>query len=188
MSKERKERPFEARRLDVRAFAAAAADLQGTLPQADLPRLSDSTLRLPGDGAPAAVAWSARGEQRPVTGGEPEVWLQLQAETAVWLQCQRCLQPLHEPLAVARWFRFVATEEEAERLDETSEDDVLVLPRSLDLQDLLEDELILAMPLVPRHGTCPQPLPTSVGEEALEDEPPNPFAALAALKRPPSGG
>ncbi|WP_425261540.1 YceD family protein [Rubrivivax sp. RP6-9] len=188
MSKDRKERPFEARRLDVRAFAAAAAALQGTLPQADLPRLAESTLALPGDGALPPVAWSARGEQRPVTGGEPEVWLHLQAETAVWLQCQRCLQPLHAPLAVARWFRFVATEEEAERLDEASEDDVLVLPRSLDAQELLEDELILALPLVPRHDACPQPLPTSVGEEAIEDDAPNPFAALAALKRPPPGG
>jgi uncharacterized protein len=188
MSKERKDRPFDARRLDVRAFAAAGAALQGTLPQAELPRLADSTLALPGDGALPPVAWSAHGEQRPVAGGEPEVWLQLQSDTAVWLQCQRCLQPLHEPLAVTRRFRFVATEEEAERLDETSEDDVLALPRSLDLHELLEDELILALPLVPRHDTCPQPLPTSVGEEAIEDDAPNPFAALAALKRPPSGG
>lgn len=188
MSKERKERPFDARRLDVRAFSAAAATLQGTLPQAALQRLADSTLALPGDGAAPPVTWSARGEQRPVAGAEPEVWLQLQAQTHVRLQCQRCLQPLHEALDVARWFRFVATEDEAERLDEESDDDVLVLPRSLDLHELLEDELILALPLVPRHAVCPEPLPTSVGDDLVEDEAPNPFAALAALKRPPSGG
>ena len=45
--------------------------------------------------------------------------------------------------------------------------------------------LLLALPIVPRHELCPQPLPMAVGEEVLEDdvpERPHPFAALQALK------
>jgi uncharacterized protein len=44
--------------------------------------------------------------------------------------------------------------------------------------------LILALPLVPRHDTCPQSLPEVAEDEsfARASERPHPFAALAALK------
>jgi uncharacterized protein len=154
-----------------------------------LHRLADSVLP-PGDELPPPVMWSLQGLQRPVKGGEPEVWLHLEAETHVHLQCQRCLHTVNENLMVDRAFRFVGTDEEADRLDEESEDDVLVLSRSLDVLELLEDELILALPLVPRHEVCPEALPTAVGEEdvAAPEVKPNPFAALAALRKGDGGG
>ena len=63
-----------------------------------------------------------------------------------------------QAVEVQRSFRFVNSEAEAERLDEECEDDVLALGQPLDLQALVEDELILGSPLVPMHGSCPQPL------------------------------
>lgn len=177
-----REKIHEPRRLDVRAFAAAGAALSGTWPQTDFERLVASLM--PGADAPAGVDWSVQGEQRPVTGGAPQTWLRLSASTTVALQCQRCLQPVAETLAVERWFRFADDEQEAERLDEELEDDVLVASRTFDLHELVEDELILALPLVPRHEVCPEPLPMSAGEaDEPEEAAPNPFAALAALKR-----
>lgn len=176
-------RAFDPRRLDVRALAEAAGTVEGEVPQQALTRLTASVLQ-PAEGAAPGVRWRASAELRPVTGGAPEVWLRLDAATTVTLECQRCLQPMAEPLLVERGFRFVATEEEAERLDEETEDDVLVLARNLDLQDLVEDELILALPLVPRHEQCPQPLPQAGSAEPEPEEPaPNPFAVLAALRR-----
>ena len=66
---------------------------------------------------------------------------------------------------------------------------LLALPPTLDLIELLEDELLLALPLVPRHEACPEPLPMSAGEvsEGEADDEPHPFAALAALRgrKPP---
>ena len=179
-----RERSFDAARLDVPAFAAAASSLQGECAQHELARLAASLMALPGDGLPPPVIWSAVGEQRAQTGGPPQTWLRLQAHTTVTLQCQRCLQPMAETLVLDRWFRFVGSEDEAERLDEDSEEDVLVMSRRFDLLELLEDELILALPLVPRHETCPQPLPMSAGADEVGDEtaPENPFAALAALR------
>ena len=176
-------RTFDPRRLDVRAFAEAAATLEGEAPQQALTRLAAGVLPSP-DAPPEPVHWHATAELRPVTGGAPEVWLRLGATATVMLECQRCLQPMQERLQVDRWFRFVASEDEAARLDEESEDDVLVLSRSLDLLDLVEDELILALPLVPRHETCPQPLPLAdAPEEEPEEAAPHPFAALEALRR-----
>lgn len=172
---------FDPRRLDVRAFAEAGATLQGEVAQAALQRLQGGLAAI--DAALPPVRWQAVGEQRRVTGGAPQTWIALKAETTVRLVCQRCLQPLAEPLAVERRFRFVEGEDEAERLDEESEDDVLAAGRSFDLLELLEDELILALPLVPRHEECPQPLPLAAGEAPAPEPPAHPFAALAALRR-----
>ena len=109
----------------------------------------------------------------------------LQARAEVALQCQRCLQPMASTIDIDRVFRFAADEREAERLDEETDDEVLVLEPSLDLHALLEDELILALPLVPRHEECPQPLlPAMPSDDAGDDASakPNPFAVLAALR------
>ncbi|HSM21726.1 MAG TPA: DUF177 domain-containing protein [Rubrivivax sp.] len=175
------------RRLDVEAFAAAGATLAGEWPHAGFSRLAG-----PGAERPP-VRWQVQGERIPVAGGEPQLWLHLRAQASVVLECQRCLQPFVQALEVDRRVRFVRDEALAEQLDEHSDDDVLALPRRLDLHTLLEDELILALPLVPRHESCPEPLPLALpgmagadGEhgEGAADEAPHPFAALAALRRP----
>lgn len=117
-------------------------------------------------------------------GGEPQVWLHLKADTCVQLECQRCLSPVQVAVHAERSFLFVQGEEAAADLDEESEDDVLALTRALDLRSLVEDELLLALPLVPRHEVCPEPLPLPAKDAALDsDEKPNPFAVLASLKR-----
>lgn len=172
-------------RLDVAAFTAEAGTLQGQWPADTLSRLADSQ-SAPQDTALNPVDWHVTGSRVPVPGGEEALWLTLQADTSVWLSCQRCLQPMAEPLSLDHRIRFVRGESQAEALDAELEDDVLALPRSLDLRELIEDELLLALPLVPRHTVCPQPLPMSVGEEALaadDSADKHPFAALQALKR-----
>jgi uncharacterized protein len=173
---------FDPHRLELLRFAESGARLEGAWPAASFERLA-------ADAPPAGdVRWAAWGEQKPVAGGAPETWLSLEAEATVRLECQRCLQAMAQPLAVARRFRFVADEAEAARLDEDSEDDVLALPPRgrLDLLPLVEDELILALPIVPRHETCPEPLPLPADDAAEEASPEHPFAALAALKRQPN--
>ena len=101
------------------------------------------------------------GSRHPVAGLPPEIWLALKADATVLLQCQRCLLPLAESVHVDRHFRFVADEDTAAMLDDEIEDEVLVLARSLNLRDLVEDEILLALPLVPRHEDCPEAVPMS---------------------------
>jgi uncharacterized protein len=174
-----KERAFDPRALDMPALCKAGARLEGQWPLMGMERLA-AGFSAASDGA---AAWSAIGTLVPVAGGEAELWLELAASADVPLSCQRCLQAMTQRLDVTRRFRFVRSEDEALRLDEESEDDVLVLPARLDLHELLEDELILAQPIVPRHDVCPEPLPMPAEVPAEEDEPaPHPFAALAALR------
>lgn len=173
-------------RLDVAAFIQDGATLAGDWPGASLTRLAESQTP-PQDVALQAVAWQVRGERVAVPGGEAELWLALQARTSAWLTCQRCLQPVEVPLALDRRLRFVRGEAAAEALDAEIEDDVLALTRSLDLRELAEDELLLALPLVPRHAVCPQPLPMAAEADTLDGEvpeKPNPFAVLQSLKKP----
>jgi uncharacterized protein len=181
------ERAADPHKLDLRRFARDGALLEGTWPQDRFTRLATSLMPPLADAPAPPVQWRAQGQQRLVPGGEPQIWLHVQGQTVARLECQRCLQPMNEPLQVDRHMRFVAGEDEAARLDEESEDDVLALVARLDLFELLEDELILALPLVPRHDTCPQPLDaaTTAAPPVADEARPNPFAALAALRAKP---
>ena len=191
-------------RLNVANFAADAQEAAGDWAIAELPRLADSEcpvdagspLKARADAAKPLtraasdltrrVRWRAAGSTRRV-GGEDQPWLHLLAEADVVLQCQRCLQPLDEPVRVDRHFRFVADESMAAALDDEMEDEVLELPKSLNLRDLVEDEMLLALPLVPRHTVCPEVVPMQFGDVEEVEEKSNPFASLALLRKDKDG-
>lgn len=171
----------DVRALDVAALCRDGARIEGLLPMSALLRLGASVLA-DADRAGADVAWSAQGSTRAPHAAAPELWLALHASVPVRLDCQRCLQPLTLTLQADRRLRFVRGEQEAARLDEETEDDVLALEPRLDLAALIEDELILALPLVPRHDACPQPLAAPAAADPVQAEAetaPHPFAALA---------
>ena len=178
------ERAADPHKLDLRRFARDGALLEGLWPQDRFTRLAASLMAPLVDAPAPPVQWSAHGQQRLMPGGEPQIWLHIQGHTVARLECQRCLQPLNEVLQVDRHLRFVAGEDEAARLDEESEDDVLALVSRLDVFELLEDELILAVPLVPRHDICLQPLDAEaiIAPPGADEARPNPFAALAGLR------
>jgi uncharacterized protein len=193
-----KAREFHPRRLDVRSFAEAGEPLEGRDALGGFERLLQLRHTETALDTASPVAWAVRGELRPQRSGPPQVWLHLTGSTAMSQQCQRCLEGVEVPLAFDRWFLFVENERQAAELDAESEDDVLVISRQFDLLALVEDELLLVAPIVPRHEVCPVPVRLSAGEEDL-DAPapvdpaapaaqettaaPHPFAALAALRK-----
>ncbi len=170
-------RALDPRRLDVAAAAAVGAALEGRWPLSELVRLADGAAGQ----VDQPVGWSARFEQRGELGATPQTWLLLRAQARVARECQRCLQPVLLSLDVDRAFRFAPSEDEAAALDADSEDDVLVLSRHFDLRELVEDELLLALPIVPKHEQCPAPLAAAAPDQ--DAAPAHPFAALAAWKR-----
>lgn len=175
-------RSLDPRRLDVSALAGAAAELAGEWPLQGFARLASATLPAP---AASVVRWQVRGERAMLVGGGVRPALVIDATAEVALECQRCLQPMRLPLTVARRIFFVDGEDAAAALDADSDDDVLALPAALDLHQLLEDELLLALPVVPRHEVCDVPLVGAAGDDEVAAEREHPFAALAALKRGP---
>lgn len=181
--------PWNPARLDVRAFAQAGASVKADDPMGLFERLTDELHPecLAPDLPP--VRWQAHGALRAASeGGEPAVWLHLMAETAAPLTCQRCLGAVETPLQVDRWFRFVADEATAAAEDNDCEEDLLPLEPRPSLYELLEDELLMALPLVPMHDACPVPVAMQSGQVSMEERPaeeerPHPFAALARLKK-----
>ncbi|KQP14301.1 DUF177 domain-containing protein [Pseudorhodoferax sp. Leaf267] len=174
----------QSRGLDVKAFAQSGGvrEQEGLL--ADFPRLSQEA---EGRAPDTPVRWRAVGEQRE-GGGVAQAWLHLTAETQLPVTCQRCLEPVALPLSVDRWFRFVADEATAEREDEEAEEDVLVLDPAFDLPSLVEDELLMELPLVPRHAVCPTTVALEHADpdfEEAKEAKPNPFGVLAGMKLKP---
>lgn len=175
-------RPFDPKRFDVAVFAATGASQAGEWPLGSLPRLASTGLSAP-EADTAPVRWQATGSRATLGGAGLQPTLHLLADATVSVECQRCLKAMTVPLHVDRRLFFVEGEDAAAALDTDSEDDVLTLEPAIDLRALIEDELLLGLPLVPRHEVCPEPLPFREDEPTPQRE--HPFAALAAWKGRP---
>ncbi|WP_288775369.1 DUF177 domain-containing protein [uncultured Psychrobacter sp.] len=109
----------------------------------------------------------------------------------IWVTCQRCLTPLNIDITHDAELILLQREEQQGLVDES--DDYLLLEellaeqpenikgdRLLPLKKLVEDELLLDVPLSAKHDDCEMAV-EQVGE-IIEEEAENPFAALEALK------
>ncbi len=163
------------------AFAVEAVPLLGQAPLSDLPRLSDEAVRAASD---CTVHFHALGSMRTDASGIAVPWLALQGRVEMDLVCQRCLEPVSTLVHFDREFRFVESEEAALAQDEDSEEDLLVSSPQFDLLELVEDELLMALPVSPKHEKCPGDLKLSAADADFEaaSERPSPFAKLAQLK------
>ena len=169
----------------MQAFAAEGMPLVETTLLQNMERLAQET---PGLQPDLVVNWQANAELRAGSGAEADIWLHLQATASLPLTCQRCMGLVQTPVAVDQWYRFVATEEIAMAEDDQSEEDLLVMAPQFDLLAVLEDELLMALPLVPMHDQYPVAPVFDVGNSDLgvaAAEKPNPFAVLAKLKKEP---
>lgn len=113
-------------------------------------------------------------------GNRPEI--HGTARTRVQLVCQRCLEPVDVELDIAVDLGIAQTEEQVNEMPRSLEPFILE-EEEIPLADLLEQELILAMPIVAYHDSC-QPFPYEADEETGvgAEEKPNPFAVLEQLK------
>ena len=173
----------QATRMNMQAFAEAGVPLAESIALQKLERLAHESIGLKPD---LTVKWQAAAELRAGSTSDMAIWLHLTADTQMPLTCQRCMAAVQTRLQVDQWYRFVATEDIAMAEDDASEEDLLVLTPQFDLLAVLEDELLMALPLVPMHDECPVLPAFSAGViDVPEESPgkPNPFAALAQLKK-----
>ena len=176
-------RQHQASRLNMQAFAQEGIPLNESTLLQNMQRLAHESHGLQPD---STVSWQARAELRAGSSAEPDVWLHLEAKTSIALICQRCMGAVATPIEVDQWYRFVASEEIAMAEDDEAQEDLLVMEPQFDLLAVLEDELLMALPLVPMHEQCPNPPVLSAGDINIDQDveaKPNPFAMLEQLKK-----
>ena len=107
--------------------------------------------------------------------------LHLEVSGTIPLSCQRCLEAVPCDLDVDALLELVLVGAELSQ-DELEDDtrDFLPVERELDVVELVEDEILLALPVAPRHEKCGLPGAANAGERI------NPFAKLSALKGKPN--
>ena len=138
----------------------------GFLAIIDMPRLAREVASInPGDG----FAWEMETHFEDSPGSEPLQILDLVLNGRLHLVCQRCLQDCAVDLEEKRRFVLVASEAEADNYPlEDEEQEPLVASQHFNLLETIEDEVLLSLPLIPKHpeGFC-EPHATVFG---LEDE------------------
>ncbi|SPW28921.1 Uncharacterized ACR, COG1399 [Edwardsiella tarda] len=163
--------------LDPVRAAQKRLDYVGVYASEQITRLAESVVSVDSDVC-AEMSFSIDNQRLAVIRGY--------ADVTVTLQCQRCNQPFQHHLHATYCFSPVANDEQAEALPEIYEPIDVNEYGEVDLQAMVEDELILALPVVPVHESehCEVSDADMVfGKLPPEAEKPNPFAALASLKR-----
>jgi len=160
--------------IDPGKWADRLASVETRLPLSRFGRLVEGALGTDGDVA-VSCRFSRDARHLPRLQGT--------LATTLKLTCQRCLAPVDMSVSAEVDVWLLDDEARAERLAD-EEDYVVCEDGQIDLPALLEDELILAMPLVARHEDCDTLVPLAAPE--MEPEAPakkeNPFQMLAGFK------
>jgi DUF177 domain-containing protein len=153
--------------IDGFEFASAGASLSGALPIRDFPRLHDMLAGYEGE-----VAYEVEGVRE--ARGRPA--LRLKVRGRLDLRCQRCLEALPFEVRADALLILAGTQAEidAEPADVDAADRV-VAAKEMPVRELVEDELILALPYAPRHAACSARASTDAAEKC------SPFAGLRGL-------
>jgi uncharacterized protein len=173
-----------------KSLRAGRLPAQGELSGQDMPRLLDSVVSVD-----SPIRWSFSPESSQLSGGRRRWWLTAAANVSC--TCERCLMTVSVALAARRGFEFLATAAQADAMTEESmaegpqgaEDlaqiDYLSPEDGMTLATLIEDELLLNLPIAPKHSDCQAPTPrrerdpASAGQSG--DEPQH-ARALSGLK------
>jgi len=153
--------------IDGLEFARTGSKLQGSWQVADFPRLRDA---LHSDAGTLRYELAGIPEER----GRPALRLSLRG--ALSLTCQRCLGAMEFPLHIEVSLLLAASQAEidAEPL-EAEGPERIVAGKEMPVRELVEEELLLAIPIAPRHERCAGQ--AALGKEAVR----SPFSGLRGL-------
>ena len=170
-------RPF----IDSLDFASHGRKISGEIPVAELPRLLDALENYQG-----MLSYTVRGGVDKLGSH----YLDLNVTGRCQLLCQRCLGGMDYPVRLVTRL-LLRDQASLDNLDEMSDGrdedeafDSILAAAQLDVLSLLEEEILLGLPIAPKHelGSC---LAANVGYVAMKNadkDEKKPFAVLAKLK------
>lgn len=154
--------------LDPFVYAEKHRHLHGELDLARLDRLAGSLLERSGN-VSIDLHFARDGRVPCITG---------RVAASLVLECQCCLESMAWPVNVEVSLGVVRTVDESLRLPDSVEALIVGAEGEVSLADIVQDELLLAIPAIPRHPDCK----LAAASEPVAAERPHPFAALAQLK------
>ena len=166
--------------IDPYQLAAQNASLEGQLAVEKFKRFSSALATQVGQVRLSLLFYSTEDWECCVSG---------HCEADVQLVCQRCLVDFNYPLKAEIRLGFVGNESLVEKLSDGFEPYVFDARKKIHLIDLIEDELLLKLPMTPSHNGVAECDPEVVdylaaGEAAVEtDKQENPFAVLKTLQK-----
>lgn len=169
-----KENPLP-QKVDPFRFAENGRNLEGIIPIKDMARLSPSLGSDAGQ-VEVSVAFGVDEQGTRFMRGHYSAHLVL--------QCQRCMETFENEVAGNLLLGIVTTEEAIDELPKNY-DAIVVKDGSLTIQDVVEDELILSLPIVPMHSmkNCKITLPLAMeSTDKVETEQENPFKVIELLR------
>lgn len=153
--------------IDGLEFARTGAKLKGAWPVASFGRLHDALRSTEG-----TLSYELRGV--PEQQGRPA--LRLTVDGTLQLLCQRCLAALEFPLHIEVVLLLAETQAEVDAEPVAADGPESILAgREMPVQGLVEDEVLLAIPIAPRHEAC------ASDTAGLKDPRQMPFAGLRGM-------
>lgn len=160
--------------VDPRKLAERGVRITGQVSVEELPRMV-SYLREGGDIISVDLLFSLDERRIRIITGD--------AKGRVHMTCQRCLEAVEVDVQADFNLAIAFNEERAMQLPRYY-DPLIVEEEDIELLHVIEEELILSLPLVPYHTDCS--IQTQFGDadvaEGQKNEKPNPFRVLAQLK------
>lgn len=118
------------------------------------------------------------------SNGRPSLNLSIKGDVS--LICQRCLNSLVHEVAIENDLYLAKNNAEFDRVNENNSIDAILAVPELDVIDLIEEEIILSLPISPSHGDnqC-DPYQSGLSKPSVDNtsQSTNPFLALAVLKK-----
>lgn len=154
--------------IDSLEFARTGRLLKGVVKLAQLSRLADQLLDING-----SLSMKLQGKHE---AGRSLLHMQITGQLVV--QCQRCLAGVSLPVQVDNVLQLIGAGEDwpdEELMDDQM--DAIEADAALNVSDLIESEVLLALPPAPRHEDCELPLAAVNNHGSVA------FSALAALKK-----
>jgi uncharacterized protein len=160
--------------IDAFDFCRRKERQEGEIAIADLPRLAAESVDRSG-----SIRWCLQGGSNSLG----HLQMVLSVAGSVQLMCQRCLAPFAFDIQSETMLVLAKDEGGADEIDSLLDDDsieVIVGSNAFNVMELVEDEVLLLMPLAPKHDVCPEQLVSSASKDVQSA---SPFAVLKNLKQ-----
>jgi uncharacterized protein len=158
-------------RIQVLKGQGGERNYSGTLNLAQMPRLADCVV---GTKVSIQLDLLLNRDRRGRCQATPTIDVTLQ------LQCQRCMKAMDWSASLTNQLELLIDDEQEASNEQV---DTFVLDEGfLDVPALVEDEILLALPIAPLHDADSDCGRDGLNRQTQRDDRENPFAALAALK------